>query len=554
MNCILSVKSELKMHFFINFRPFGGGHLRLKVASLVFGILLTALGYVAITYFPLEGTILYLVPVGTLATYMLLHPQALQDALDKETDTTIRQSKRKLRFLISLVILGMAFITFLPTKLAALFLLPLGLLIGYVLLYVDNWDIEVENEAEDGRNLSHLLLLSRQISEIVDLDDLLDAVINTMEKIIPFDAGGIFLIDDYAEFFYAKKIKGYKSGKFRDLRLKLEVGIIGKAIREKRTIIINNVADNRDYYSLRESTKSQLTSPLFVGGEVIGVFSLESNQIDYFVAKDIDYLNAFAGMAAIAIRNAKLYRDSQIKNLLENEMINAAQVQAALLPASVSAPAGYELHCHNIPSLRVGGDIFDVGGTNSDFLLAIGDVSGKGTSGAILMAVLLAGIRSTQNRNLDIRERMHQINNLLTDSTVPGKYATFFLSSLNASRHVLTFCNAGHNTPILLRNDGEVVPLETGGIVIGFIKDSIYETAKVTLDSGEIIVFFTDGLTEAINADEEEFGMQRLLHVASECHHCPADEVAAKILAAVQAWVGEAGLQDDLTLLVLRRK
>jgi sigma-B regulation protein RsbU (phosphoserine phosphatase) len=170
------------------------------------------------------------------------------------------------------------------------------------------------------------------------------------------------------------------------------------------------------------------------------------------------------------------------------------------------------------------------------------------------MAVLLAGIRSTQNRNLDIRERMHQINNLLTDSTVPGKYATFFLSSLNASRHVLTFCNAGHNTPILLRNDGEVVPLETGGIVIGFIKDSIYETAKVTLDSGEIIVFFTDGLTEAINADEEEFGMQRLLHVASECHHCPADEVAAKILAAVQAWVGEAGLQDDLTLLVLRRK
>jgi len=403
-------------------------------------------------------------------------------------------------------------------------------------------------------NLQKLLDLSKNISSIIDLEKLLDSIIETLDDIIPFDAGGIFLIDDKYEYFYARKIRGYTTGDIDNLAVKLETGIIGRAIREKRTIVLGSAKTDSNYFQLRKETNSQLTTPLFVGDEVIGVFSLESNQLNYFEAQDTDYLDAFAGIAAVSIRNAKLYRDSQIKHFLETEMINAAQVQSALLPKDYPIPEGYDIHAINIPSLQVGGDIFDLGGSEDNYLVAIGDVSGKGTSGAILMAVLFAGIRSTLETQWEVRNNISQLNNLMVESTIPGKFATFFMAKLNADTDELWYSNAGYNAPLLYRKNGEYELLEEGGVVLGFIKDTHYAEARMKIESGDMVILFTDGLVEAMDSEDNEYGLERILAQIRKNENSDAAVLSQALLEDVNKWVGNTGLQDDLTLIVIRKK
>lgn len=401
-------------------------------------------------------------------------------------------------------------------------------------------------------NLLKLLNLSKSISEIVDLDILLDKILETLSEIIPFDAGGIFLIDDEHKYFYARKIRGYATPDVENLSVKLELGIIGKAIRERKTFVIKEAKSDPNYYRLREETNAQLTTPLFVGEEIIGVFSLESNHLNYFEEQDIDYLDGFAGIAAIAIRNAKLFRDSQMKALLESEMINAAQVQSGLLPKHYFIPDGYDISSINIPSLQVGGDIFDLGGSNSNYLIAIGDVSGKGTSGAILMAVLFAGLRSTLKTFWEVRKNIEELNQLMVESTIAGKFATFFMAKLDAEKDELWYCNAGHNSPILIRQNGEIKTLDKGGIVLGFVKDANYEEEMVKIESGDIVILFTDGLEEAMNANEEEYGSKQIVDIVTQNRTKTAKQISSALVSDIKEWVGEPVFQDDMTLIILK--
>lgn len=402
-------------------------------------------------------------------------------------------------------------------------------------------------------NLLKLLNLSKSISEIVDLDVLLDKILETLGEIIPFDAGGIFLIDDEYEYFYARKIRGFTMPDVENLNVKLELGIIGKAIRERKTIVIKEAKSDPNYYRLRDETNAQLTTPLFVGEEIIGVFSLESNRLNYFEEQDIDYLDGFAGIAAIAIRNAKLFRDSQMKALLESEMINAAQVQSGLLPKHYFIPDGYDISSINIPSLQVGGDIFDLGGSNSNYLIAIGDVSGKGTSGAILMAVLFAGLRSTLKTFWEVRKNIEELNQLMVESTIAGKFATFFMAKLDAEKDELWYCNAGHNFPIIIKQNGDIKILDKGGIVLGFVKDANYEEEMVKIESGDIVILFTDGLEEAMNANKEEYGTKRIIDIVTQNRAKTAKQISSALIDDITKWVRKPDFEDDMTLIVLKK-
>ena len=402
------------------------------------------------------------------------------------------------------------------------------------------------------RDINSLLNLSVKLSSTLDLDSLLDLILEKLKDVVPFDAGGIFLLNSENTFF-ARKYLGYSLPTIKNLKIKLQHGIIGKAIREKKTIILDDVRTDKDYYDLRAKTLSQLTTPLFVGDDVIGVFSLESDNKNYFSKRDTEFLDAFASLAAVAIRNAKLYRDSQIKSELESEMINAAQVQAALLPENYTVPDGYDLYSVSLPSLQVGGDIYDLGGTLDNYLLTIGDVSGKGASGAILMAVLFAGLRSMLNRNYSVSETIFKLNNLMVGSTIPGKFATFFMARLNAEKHQLSFSNAGHNPPLILRKDLTIEKLDAGGLVLGFIQNTQYEEEKISLNLGDILIMYTDGLVEAQNEQYDEFGIEQLVKSVKNHRNETSSQIANSILVDVREFIKPLNLQDDLTLIIVKR-
>jgi sigma-B regulation protein RsbU (phosphoserine phosphatase) len=207
----------------------------------------------------------------------------------------------------------------------------------------------------------------------------------------------------------------------------------------------------------------------------------------------------------------------------------------------------------SIPSLQVGGDIYDLGGKADDYQITIGDVSGKGASGAILMAVLLAGLRSITGQRKGVSETTFSLNNLMVDSTIPGKFATFFFGKLNALKNTFVYTNAGHNYPILLRADGSVEYLERGGTVLGFIRDTPYLETETELFPNDILVLYTDGLTEAYSEKDGEYEMERLERIIKKHSRESAYQIANSILVDVKNFIRPNKLQDDLTIIVLKK-
>jgi sigma-B regulation protein RsbU (phosphoserine phosphatase) len=214
---------------------------------------------------------------------------------------------------------------------------------------------------------------------------------------------------------------------------------------------------------------------------------------------------------------------------------------------------GLDLAGLNIPYRDVGGDYYDwIRIVDNQIGLAIGDVSGKGVAAALLMAAFRASLLAEIRNHYAIRRILQKVNRLLFESTEPGKFVTAFYGVLDAKNRVFTFSNAGHNPPLLLHADGRAEWLTEGGLALGVLEDTTYEERPTPLMTGDVLVLYTDGVTEAANEHEEEFGVERLERLVRETAHRPAAEIVEAIRTQVNDFTGERHLNDDLTLLVAR--
>jgi sigma-B regulation protein RsbU (phosphoserine phosphatase) len=295
--------------------------------------------------------------------------------------------------------------------------------------------------------------------------------------------------------------------------------------------------------------------PMKLQNEVKGAVLLgEKLRGGSYTKADLEFLYSMANLAIISIENARLFRDALEKQRMEDELAIAREIQQGLLPRSFPHIPEFEVSAVNIPSKQVGGDYYDVLSiSTSEHVFAIGDVSGKGTPAALLMANVQASLRAFAPMGLSLSEATRRINDLTCLNTGQDKFITFFWGSLNQETRQFHYVNAGHNPPFLLRSDGKVERLNIGGLILGLMKtESPYPEGAVTLGRGDVIVMFTDGVSEAMNPEEEDFGEERLEKVLTSARSSSASQIIAVVREALEAYTRGASQSDDITMLVLR--
>ncbi|MBV8114146.1 MAG: PP2C family protein-serine/threonine phosphatase [Silvibacterium sp.] len=277
------------------------------------------------------------------------------------------------------------------------------------------------------------------------------------------------------------------------------------------------------------------------------------------IARALDGLDTRStAETALALEVARLTtaigREMAQRERLNRELEIAQEVQARLFPQHLPAVAGLDYCGHCRPAREVGGDYYDFLDLPGGRLgIAIGDVSGKGIGAALLMASLEASLRAQASVRHELAELMMQVNNLVYEASSENRYATLFYAEYDARSRLLSYVNAGHDAPVVLRKTVtgcNVVRLETGGPVIGLLRQS-YQQESFPLEAGDRVVLFTDGVSESMNARGEEWGEDKLIQFAETCHGLSAFEEMTQILAAADAFAAGTSQHDDMTLVVL---
>jgi serine phosphatase RsbU (regulator of sigma subunit) len=306
--------------------------------------------------------------------------------------------------------------------------------------------------------------------------------------------------------------------------------------------------------NLPASVRSLLCLPLLLRLEVIGVLAVTNKRHGGFDGADQRLLGIIAMQSAQVVENARLFEESKLLDSMRGEVRLAQEIQQHLLPAAAPAVPGYELAGISLPAREVGGDYYDfIPLEDGRLALALGDVSGKGLPASLLMANLQAALRGQLFFEPSAAACARRVNRHLHRCTATHRFATLFLGLLDPVRHEVVTCNAGHERPLHCRGDGAVERPAAGGLPLGVLEDFDYEEQTTALAPGDLLLLYSDGVTDAESPGAEPFGEERLLAVARGARGAPAGEVVARVVDAVRGHVRDAAPFDDITLLALRR-
>lgn len=392
-----------------------------------------------------------------------------------------------------------------------------------------------------------------RISSTLDRDEVLELILDGLRQVVGYDAAAIVLVNADSKKISYHMQRNYDSDFLENINLKFGKGLVGLAAETGTPVVVRDVKKDPRYVDARPQTRSEIVIPLKAGGSVLAVLNLESNRVGYYRKKNLKLLQAFGSQAAIAINNSSLFTEAKQKRFLEKELELAGEIQRALLPRIPPDIPGIEVATYFAPTQSVGGDLYDLVQLDEGRLgIAIGDISGKGTPAAIMMASLYASFRSLTRRKLTLPEIMSRLNDLLCESFGIGRFATFFYGILDPAGKKITYSNAGHFNPLLISSDSEPRGLSEGGIVLGFLPGKDYEEGSVTLEPGDLIVFYTDGVVEATDPDGEMFGEQRVAEIAGRLKEESAADVLKGLREAVESLCSGCKQEDDITLVVVK--
>src|SRR5438046_2679021 len=411
--------------------------------------------------------------------------------------------------------------------------------------------------------LRMLLDITKTISRSLDLDEVLNVVMDTLDSLIPYDAAGIYLVKcsrplaerdgepDETCVFHTEAVRGYDIADLQELRLKMGEGLIGHVATRGKPFIAPDVSKEPRYINARARTRSELIAPIISNDEVIGVFDLESDELDAYTNDDIEILMLLASQVAIIIEKVMLHDSLIEKQRLETQLEIAREVQLQLLPPRDPKLEGFDISAYNFPTEEVSGDYYDWVRLYEDQIgIVIADVSGKGVPAALLMAFLRASLRAASHIGYAPHISMSKVNYLLWESIESNKFVTAFYGILDATNRTLAYSNAGHNPPLLVEADGKARFMERGRVPLRMFRDSPNYEYFATIEPGQMLVLYTDGVTEAMNPSGEEYGGQRLVAAALQGRHLSARELIDFIHRDVIDWTGGRGAHDDVTFFI----
>jgi len=409
-------------------------------------------------------------------------------------------------------------------------------------------ELKTVNRKLDQRvyELNTLLDLSKDFNKLIDRDQII--------KIFKFAMLGQLMIK---QFFFVLEYEGERE-------LLSVSGIRGEPSEQeiehmfqfKDDVVRVDEQVQQDNAFLKEHNITRLIA-LHLQGEKLAVIGIgdRANSISY-TESDINFIQSLGNLALLSIQKTFFLEERIEKERMEEELNIAKTIQEGLLPHPLPEPEGLELYAINIPSRQVGGDYFDVILTpQNNCLMAIADVTGKGVPAALLMSNLQAMLQALAPLDITLSEATARINQNLYQNTPPDKFITFFWASYDNSTSKLSYVNAGHNPPLLFRADGsEPEELEQGGLLLGAMSDlAAYEQETIKLESGDLFISFTDGVTEAMSPEEEEFGEERLLALLREHRNEPVKKLTEIIINEIDEF-SQGNQFDDVTILIFRKK
>jgi len=433
--------------------------------------------------------------------------------------------------------------------------LDLGLLVPlgeHVAVAVANARLRAE---ANRRRLEYSLLaeVTADVSKSLTRDEALERILKNLKKLVDYDAASIFLIDRKADSIRSVMHNGYPRGATERIHVKMDEGLVGVVAKTKTGIIVPDVRNHPNYHNIRARTRSELVAPMLLRGTVVGLFNLESDHLDAYSENDLRLLEAFSAQAAVAIERAQLYEERRVKLEMEEELRIARTVQEFFSPRKSLVTASFRMAGANFPSLQVSGDYYDFfPSMNRLIAFAIADVAGKGVPASLLMASFRAILRTMAPYTATARQIAVRANQILLETVRPGDFVTAFIGVLDPDTGEVSYCNAGHNAPIVMAPDGSYRLLEVGGPVLGILRDAQWSEGRFRL-TDEVLVCYTDGATEARNAAEEWYGEERFIQSVRQNLALMPYRLCTALYASVRQFTGSAKHDDDTTYLAIRR-
>lgn len=430
----------------------------------------------------------------------------------------------------------------------------LTLLAGRLAVAIENARL-FEHALRQAETLLLLNEVGREASSILSVEELLRRAAELVKRVIDYQIFSILLFDEKLKQFRVRIVVKYGERVQEKFSIAPGEGIIGAAAQLGRPVVVPDVSADPRYVSINPETRSELAIPLMHMNKVIGVLDLESPQLNYFTNSHVQALSILAAQLAVSLENARLYEQvARDEARLERDLLAARRLQGALLPPAPSGDYDLDIATRYDSARQVGGDLYDFLRYGPHQLaVALGDVSGKGTAAALYAAVATGILRSLTPQKLPPAEALRQLNELLCERRIEGRFTTMILATWQKKSRRLTLANAGQSQP-LLYHQGRTEKLKLEGFPLGLYDAVLYDEWSAKLDPGDILILYSDGLAESMNRSNEQYGAERLAALITANASLSASDLAALILAEIETFAEGLPAYDDRTLVILKVK
>jgi sigma-B regulation protein RsbU (phosphoserine phosphatase) len=446
--------------------------------------------------------------------------------------------------------------------------------------------------ARQAQTLQVLNEISREITSILDPDELLQKVGQLVRRIIDYQMFSIWLVNDRDQVLENRlsirhvpthrsetkekselrrsiwdssppeppvpapaptSTPGLAENSAVGTTIPVERGLVGAAIREKRVIHVPDVRKDSRYHMVNPETRSEMTVPLIYKGRAIGVLDLEHSRLHYFTEDHERAMTTLAAQIAISLENAQLYqRVMQQEQRLERDLAMAREVQLRLLPPAKPQHKRAEFAARFLPARTIGGDLYDFLQYDPNrSAIALGDVSGKAAPAALYAALVSGIMRSVASQHLSPSEMLRTLNDALQERKLDSQYVTMLYGLWNDENLTIQIANGGSVQPLFCRGE-EIETIRAEGFPLGMFPNATWEEFSISTQPGDSVVFFSDGIVDAQNSAGEMFGNDRLIATVKKHHHKSASKLAESILTDVGRFQGKKERFDDETVVVLR--
>ncbi|MBI4746931.1 MAG: SpoIIE family protein phosphatase [Acidobacteria bacterium] len=393
------------------------------------------------------------------------------------------------------------------------------------------------------------------------LDETLKLILDLVFDAVAAERGYIFLTSPTGELLLkAARTKTGNTDQLVNEEVKISRSIIDTVLSECTSVLTSD-AQQDPRFSQRNSImlsniRSIMAVPLaHTGDEVLGMIYVDSHYgTSRFSQEDLGVITTIARVSAIKIDNVRLMEEQLEKRRIDEELKVASEIQLSLHPARQPKIDGYDVMGISFPCREIGGDYYDfIQCRDRNWIVAVGDVSGKGIGAALMMSSLHASLRAQAQTGRPVEDIVSEVNAYITENSPENKFLTLFCGELCPPTGTMTYASAGHNAALLVRADKSVEELGATGLPAGITVDFPYESEQIVIDPGDILVIYSDGVTEGVNEHDELFGEQRLIEVIRRHNHANASQLRDRIDEALSHFVGKEPQADDMTLVVLKR-